>query len=113
MECTFGILKGRFSILRYDLRINSIDMCDKIWLTYCALHNRLLFIDELHENWESGLSSLREEIYQRTNEYSYHTIAFVEYYSNRNGNVNSVNHSEQTINDYDVDLRNASFKKIY
>ena len=52
VDCTFGILKGRFSVLRTGLRLQDIDKCDEIWLTCCALHNRLLFIDELHKNWK-------------------------------------------------------------
>ena len=39
VECLFGIMKGRFTILRYGLRFHSIDQCDKMWLTCCALHN--------------------------------------------------------------------------
>ena len=51
VECAFGILKGRFGILRYGIRLHSIEKCDQIWKTCCALHNRLLFIDGLHRYW--------------------------------------------------------------
>ena len=51
VECTFGILKRRFNILRYGLRFRNITRCDQIWLTYCALHNLLLDIGGLDENW--------------------------------------------------------------
>ena len=61
MECTFGILKGRFAILRHGIRTKSIATCDKLWLTCCAIHNKLLFIDGLHENWETGAKSYYEE----------------------------------------------------
>ena len=54
VECTFGIMKGRFCILRNGFRFHSIKKCDQTWLTCCALHNRLLFIDGLHENWDIG-----------------------------------------------------------
>ena len=57
VECTFGILKGRFCILRYGIRLRSIKKCDEIWKTCCALHNRLLFIDGLHKHWDQGMSS--------------------------------------------------------
>ena len=57
VECTFGILKGRFCILRYGIRLRSINKCDEIWKTCCALHNRLLFIDGLHKHWDQGMSS--------------------------------------------------------
>ena len=57
VECTFGILKGRFSVLKTGIRLHSLKDCDKIWLTCCALHNRLLFIDGLNEGWENGVYS--------------------------------------------------------
>ena len=47
VECTFGILKGRFCILRYGVRMESIDRWDQLWATCCALHNMLLFVDDL------------------------------------------------------------------
>ena len=62
VECAFGILKGRWSILRYGLRFASIEKCDKLWLTCCALHNKLLFVDGLHESWEEGVASKWEKI---------------------------------------------------
>ena len=52
VECTFGILKNRFSILRYGVRMEKIKHVDEIWLTCCALHNKLLFIDEMDKNWD-------------------------------------------------------------
>ena len=38
VECTFGILKGRWRILMTDDRVYGIDKVDEIWLTCCALH---------------------------------------------------------------------------
>ena len=61
VECTFGILKGRFLLLKYGIRSASIEHCDKVWLTCCALHNKLLFVDGLHKNWESGAKSYYED----------------------------------------------------
>ena len=57
VECTFGIMKGRFLILRHGIRLRSISKCDEIWKTCCALHNRLLFIDGLHKDWDNGVQS--------------------------------------------------------
>ena len=57
VEFTFGILKGRFTILRYGLRFARIEQCDQLWLTCCALHNMLLFEDGLDKNWENGVAS--------------------------------------------------------
>ena len=51
VECTFGIMKGRFAILRYGLRFQSITRCDQMFLTCCALHNLLLDHDGLQNNW--------------------------------------------------------------
>ena len=42
VECTFGILKGRFRILKTGIRLHKIEAVDKILLTCCALHNLLL-----------------------------------------------------------------------
>ena len=62
VECTFGILKGRFAILRYGLRFRDISRCDQLWLTCCALHNLLLNKDGLDEDWENGVPSCWEDI---------------------------------------------------
>ena len=53
IECTFGILKRRFAILKYGIRLGHIAECDKVWSTCCALHNLLLFYDKLDQGWES------------------------------------------------------------
>ena len=45
VECTFGILKGRWRILKSGICIEGVDAVDKVWLTCCALHNWLLEID--------------------------------------------------------------------
>ena len=52
VECTFGILKQRFTILRNGIRLDKIKFCDEIWLTCCALHNILLKIDGYDTNWD-------------------------------------------------------------
>ena len=57
VECTFGILKGRFRILKTGIRLHGTDAADKIWMTCCALHNWLLEVDGLSEGWESGTRS--------------------------------------------------------
>ena len=45
VECTFGILKGRWRILKAGIRVHGIDTADSIWMTCCALHNMLLEVD--------------------------------------------------------------------
>ena len=57
VECAFGILKGRWRILKTGIRLHSIASADKIWLTCCALHNMLLHVDGLDEKWEDGVAS--------------------------------------------------------
>ena len=51
IECSFGILKGRWRILKYGLRFRKITYCDKMFITICALHNRLIKFDGLDKNW--------------------------------------------------------------
>ena len=55
VECTFGILKGRWRILKAGVKLHGVNNCDKIWKTCCALHNILLDVDGLSQNWEGEL----------------------------------------------------------
>jgi hypothetical protein len=57
VECTFGILKGRFRILKTGIRLVGQESADKIFLTCCALHNWLLHEDGLDSAWEDGVQS--------------------------------------------------------
>jgi hypothetical protein len=57
VECTFGILKGRWKILKTGIRLFGTQSADKIFLTCCALHNWLLEIDGLNERWADGIPS--------------------------------------------------------
>ncbi len=52
VECTFGILKGRWRILKSWVRISNVENVDKVWFTCCALHNWLLKIDGLNGQWK-------------------------------------------------------------
>ena len=52
VECAFGIMKGRFRILKSGIRLHSTESVDMIWLTCCALHNMLLEVDGLDEPWD-------------------------------------------------------------
>ncbi len=58
VECTFGILKGCWRILKTGIRIHGTDGPDKVFFTCCALHNKLLHIDGLHRQWEDGVPSV-------------------------------------------------------
>jgi Plant transposon protein len=57
VECTFGILKGRFRILKTGIRLHKINSVDQLWCTCCALHNMFLEHDGLSKNWENGVQS--------------------------------------------------------
>jgi hypothetical protein len=57
VECTFGILKGRWRILKTGIRLHNTAAADNIWLTCCALHNMLLNVDGLSEGWKTGVQS--------------------------------------------------------
>ena len=57
-ECTFGILKGRWRILKSGVRIFGVDSVDRVRLTCCVLHNWLLEVDGLSEKWDGGVRNL-------------------------------------------------------
>ena len=60
VECTFGILKGRWRILKTGVRLHSTESVDRVWLTCCALHNWLLEIDGLDQPWD-GVNATTSE----------------------------------------------------
>ena len=51
IECTFGILKGRFCIVKYVMKFQKVEECDNFFKTLCALHNMLIKSDGLDTNW--------------------------------------------------------------
>jgi DDE superfamily endonuclease len=55
VECTFGILKGRWRILKAGVRTRNVETADNIWKTCCAMHNMLLEADGLDEHWKDGI----------------------------------------------------------
>ena len=55
VECTFGILKGRWRILKTGIRVYGADKVDEIWLTCCALYYWLLDIDGISSQWKDGV----------------------------------------------------------
>ena len=57
VECTFGILKGRWRILKSGIRLSGVECADNIFLTCCALHNWLLEVDGLDKEWRNGVLS--------------------------------------------------------
>ena len=55
VECTFGILEKRFTILDHGIEAKSIKQADQVWLTCCALHNFILERDGMDEEWEADV----------------------------------------------------------
>ena len=61
VKCTFGILKGRWRILKSGVRLHGVDAVDSVWFTCCALHNWLLEVDGLTEEWVDGVCKVGSE----------------------------------------------------
>ena len=57
VECAFGILKGRWRVLKSGIRVHNTEAADNIWLTCCASHNLLINVDGLSIGWENGVPS--------------------------------------------------------
>ena len=58
VECTFGILKGRWRVLKSGIRFHNNKVApNNIWLTCCALHTMLLDVDGLSKAWKNVVHS--------------------------------------------------------
>jgi hypothetical protein len=57
VECTSGILKGQWRILKTGICLHGVKATNKIWMTCCALHNWLLEINGLDDKWQGGVPS--------------------------------------------------------
>lgn len=55
VECTFGILKKRWRILKTGIRTHRTKPADNIWRTCCALHNWLLENDGMDVPWDQSI----------------------------------------------------------
>jgi hypothetical protein len=51
VECTLGILKEQWRILKSGVRLHGVDPVDYVWSTCFALHNWLLDIVGLSDKW--------------------------------------------------------------
>ena len=91
IECAFGILKGRFFILKYGLRFRNVKHCDMLFKTLCALHNILLKEDGLDKNW-MGVQQAQEEDIRHRNQMPAMLLRldslFVEYSNSTNSTNN-------------------------
>ena len=65
VECTFSILKDHFRILKVGIRLHGVDVADKTWKTYCAMHDLILEKDGISGKWdgEVGLFDVDKEVY--------------------------------------------------
>ena len=54
MECTFGILKGRWRILKTGIRVHGVEKRDQVLKTCCALRNISLEVNGIDDktNWQ-------------------------------------------------------------
>lgn len=55
IECCFGILKGRFRILKIPILFQSHEIVENIFKTCCVLHNMILTHDGFDSRWEAGV----------------------------------------------------------
>ena len=55
VECTFGILKKRFVILKNPFQGHQLDHMEDVFVTCCMLHNMLLIVDGGSYNWLRGI----------------------------------------------------------
>lgn len=56
VECTFGILKGRFRCLKLPIYNHDKDTVDDMFFTCCILHNMLLTEDGYDKRWEENMN---------------------------------------------------------
>lgn len=61
VECTFGILKGRFRILQSRILFHSQKKVDNIFVGACILHNMNLCGDKLDTRWKDDSNWERPE----------------------------------------------------
>jgi hypothetical protein len=56
IECTFGILKGRFRILKVPCLLKSKEEVDNLFFNCCALHNEIMRDTHLNKLWEARIN---------------------------------------------------------
>jgi hypothetical protein len=55
VECTFGSMKQRFTILSYGIRLHGTSISDIIFKTCCAIHNWILEDTNYDLEWDDGI----------------------------------------------------------
>lgn len=56
VECVFGILKGRFRILKIPIRFQKQREVENVFKTCCCIHNIILENDSQVKEWETGVN---------------------------------------------------------
>jgi hypothetical protein len=74
VECTFGILKGRWRVLKSGVRTHGTESCDRVWLTCCALHNWLLESDGLDQPWDNSYNAVSSSWTGNSGEFHDHDV---------------------------------------
>ena len=72
VECSFGILKKRFAILKHRMRFHHKEQIGRIFTACCILHNMLHDWDG-YDNWESVETNLRalEEMFDASDRWMF------------------------------------------
>ncbi len=69
VECTFGILRGCFRVLKSGICMSGTECADNMFLTCCTLHNWLPEINGPDIQWREGAASDWEgETFEISNE---------------------------------------------
>jgi len=55
IECTFGILKGRFRILKIPCLLQKKEEIDNTFWTCCIMHNKIMNCDNKYRAWEKDM----------------------------------------------------------
>ena len=102
VECTFGILKGRFRILKAGIMLHGVDVADSIWLTCCALHNMLLEIDGITGEWD-GINGLFD-IDTESDSVPFGLTRLTNPSTIRNYDTSGMGHGNANLYDSDIDV---------
>jgi hypothetical protein len=91
VECTFGILKQRWKILDYGIRLHGTEKPDEVFMTCCAFHNWILEETTTDIQWEHSITI--PAALERTNEFMDPNTPIGRLYElqNQNDNVNNEN----------------------
>lgn len=61
VECTFGVLKGRFRCLKLPIYYQKKESIDNMFYSCCIIHNILLHFDGLDVRWEKDVNYMGQD----------------------------------------------------